>query len=232
MLAVGMCFTYMVFCLFSCYRGWILRTVDDHKQFKMAIVLMLWSGFYHFFVIALLWAGHSTRNEVFYIKFFHLHFAIYYVNGFAEYQNHFSHIWITLMELFQGKFTGILLHRAINKCSNPELVGRVVRIIYFSKTLIVHLPLTYSFWHFRNNWTTGFPMLTATYFRSTGLCFIQYNSPYSLHNECNIQTVCNISDCCIYSHLFNNSHTIWCCWIWSRTLQNEQQYDYSRLRKY
>lgn len=46
-----------------------MRTVDEYKQLNMAIVLMMWSIFYHCFVIAVLWAGHSTRNEVTYFRF-------------------------------------------------------------------------------------------------------------------------------------------------------------------
>lgn len=64
MLAVGLSFPYIVFSLFSMYRGWIMRDVDEYKQLHMAMNEMMWSTFYNFFVITVLWAGHSTKNEV------------------------------------------------------------------------------------------------------------------------------------------------------------------------
>lgn len=64
MLAIGVSFTFTVFCLFSGYRGWIMRAIDERKQFYLSIVQLIWSIFYNFFIITLLWAGHSIRNEV------------------------------------------------------------------------------------------------------------------------------------------------------------------------
>lgn len=69
MLAVGMSFGFTVFCMFSCYRGWITRDVGEHKQLNMAVAQVLWAFFYDSFMFMVLWAGHSTKNEVVFHQF-------------------------------------------------------------------------------------------------------------------------------------------------------------------
>lgn len=63
MLGFAQGFAYIVFSLFSIYRGWIANSVNN-EQFNLSIVMTLWTSFYIFFVFTVLWAGDSSKNEV------------------------------------------------------------------------------------------------------------------------------------------------------------------------
>lgn len=63
MLGFAVSFTYVVFSLFSIYRGWMIINVDT-DQLHMSIVLSMWASIYMFCVITVLSAGHLTKYEV------------------------------------------------------------------------------------------------------------------------------------------------------------------------
>lgn len=61
MFAFAVSFTFVVFSWFGVYRGW---SSAIYEQFQFSIVLSIWGSYYLFFVINVLWAGHSSKEEV------------------------------------------------------------------------------------------------------------------------------------------------------------------------
>ncbi|KAJ6635801.1 hypothetical protein Bhyg_14387, partial [Pseudolycoriella hygida] len=63
MMGLAVSFTFVVFSFFSIYRGWITSNVNG-MQLQMSICGSMWATFYVCFVLTVLYAGHSTKNEV------------------------------------------------------------------------------------------------------------------------------------------------------------------------
>lgn len=149
MLALAACFSYVIFSLFALYRGWIMSTVNrEHLNFSF--VLTLWATFYMYVVFTVLWIGHSTKNEV----------LLVLKNG----------LWRPLIPIFfcKAKFTGVLLHRAINKCYDTEIVGRVCLIWCQIYTKLLTSNVDIRWWHFLIKSTTELPMQLVIYFPLIG----------------------------------------------------------------
>lgn len=61
-------FVFTVVSLYSLYRAWSWSDTDD-SSIEMSAIHIVWCIYYNVYIVALLWAGSTMRNEVMNIIF-------------------------------------------------------------------------------------------------------------------------------------------------------------------